>query len=192
MVTEFIASFEQGEDVSYPFDRYAGSVWLEATDTTDPSAQGGPPSVPIRLRFEAADSNFRYAIADRGDEVQPEFKLTVQRSPLVRGVAITLIALMWALGISVGIIAWYVVRYERWRHRAFESLAWMAAMLFALVELRGASPGVPAFGTLFDFAGFFWAEIITAVSLCAVVATQVRAERTRSTPAPATEDDEHS
>ena len=43
-------------------------------------------------------------------------------------------------------------------------------MLFALIELRGVAPGAPGLGTLFDFVGFFWAELIIALSLCAIVA----------------------
>jgi hypothetical protein len=41
----------------------------------------------------------------------------------------------------------------------------MAAMLFALVPLRNAVPGSPPIGSVIDFASFFIAAIIIAISL---------------------------
>lgn len=42
-------------------------------------------------------------------------------------------------------------------------------MLFALVGFRNTAPGVPPFGSLFDFTAFFWAELAVAGSLTAVI-----------------------
>ena len=147
------------------------------------AADGGPGErLPVRVVFEAADSSYRYSVADESDEAayatDPELRVSVQRVGSTRAIALGIVAMMWALAISVAYIAWLVATRSRWRSRAFEGLAWMGAMLFALVEIRGAAPGAPAFGTLFDFIGFFWAEIITAVSLCVVVFVQFAHERT--------------
>lgn len=60
------------------------------------------------------------------------------------------------------------------RRFEFASLTWMAAMLFAFVGFRNAAPGSPTMGSLFDFLGFFWAELAVAVSLIRVGMFYVR------------------
>ena len=56
------------------------------------------------------------------------------------------------------------------------SFGWMAATLCALVSVRQAAPGSPPIGSLIDYAAFFWAEGIIAVSLVAAVFAGYRAE----------------
>ena len=172
LISDFVSTFDRGEDVSYPFDSYRSTLWLNAT--TDDGQR-----VPIRLRFEAADSNFRFDVAriDIPDSsIEPTFDLTVDRSGLTKVLVMLVVVLMWALAAAVGSVAWLVATRSTWRQRSFEILGWLAAMLFALIQLRGVAPDAPGFGTLFDFVGFFWAELITAVSLCAIVAVMIRSE----------------
>ena len=177
LITDFVTTFDRGDDVSFPFDEYTSTIWLSA------SLENGN-SVPIRVKFEAADSTYRYEAVDvsGADAVTaPTFDLVVARSGLAKTIALVLVVLMWALALAVSAVTWLVITRTQWRQRAFEVLGWLAAMLFALIQLRGVAPGAPGFGTLFDFLGFFWAELITAVSLCLIVVILIRSEMTIGT-----------
>ncbi len=178
LITEFISTFQQGDEVAFPFDRYQSTIWLTAT-----SDEGD--RVPMRVRFEAADSAFRYGVTDSSAETaatkseasfEPTIDLVVERSGLTKTVATVIIILMWAIAIAVAAVTWLAVARQEWRQRSFEILAWHAALLFALIQLRGTTPGIPGFGTLFDFVGFFWAELVVAISLCVVVAVLVQSQ----------------
>jgi hypothetical protein len=170
LITEFVTTFDRGDDVSFPFDRYTSTIWLSAT------LENGT-HIPIRLKFEAADSAYRYNAVDISDSATtPTIDLVVARSGLAKAIALVIVALMWAMALAVGAVTWLVITRTRWRQRSFEVLGWLAAMLFALIQLRSVAPGAPGFGTLFDFLGFFWAELITATSLCLIVAILIRSE----------------
>jgi hypothetical protein len=48
-------------------------------------------------------------------------------------------------------------------------LAWLGAVLFALVSFRTAAPGSPPVGTFFDFSSVFESVGIVAVSLVVLI-----------------------
>ena len=172
LITDFVTTFDRGDDVSFPFDKYTSTIWLSAT------LDNGN-KVPIRVKFESADSTYRYNAVDVSAadfDTAPTFDLVVARSGLAKTLALVIVLLMWAMALAVGAVTWLVITRTHWRQRAFEVLGWLAAMLFALIQLRGVAPGAPGFGTLFDFLGFFWAELITAASLCLIVAILIRSE----------------
>jgi Domain of unknown function (DUF4436) len=184
LIDEFISTFQGGDEVAFPLDRYESTIWLAAT------LENGEP-VPMRVRFEAADSAFRYSVSDSSTETQaatgqvgfePTIDLVVERSGLTKTVATVIIILMWAIAVAVAAVTWLALARQEWRQRSFEILAWHAALLFALIQLRGTTPGIPGFGTLFDFVGFFWAELIVAISLCIVVAVLVQSQTRRGSP----------
>ncbi len=176
LISEFVTTFDRGDDVSYPFDRYRSTIWLSA------SLDDGT-KIPIRVKFEAADSTYRYSAIDlTNNKTEPTFDLVVERSGLAKALAMIIVALMWAMTLAVAAVTWLVVTRAPWRLRSFEVLGWLAAMLFALIQLRGVAPGAPGFGTLFDFLGFFWAELVTATSLCLIVAILIRSELARGNP----------
>jgi glycerol-3-phosphate acyltransferase PlsY len=52
----------------------------------------------------------------------------------------------------------------------------MAGMLFALIPLRNAVPGSPPVGSIIDFASFFIAEAVIAISLISCVILGYRHE----------------
>ena len=176
LIADFVTTFDRGDDVSFPFDSYTSTIWLAAT------VEDGT-RVPIRVKFEAADSTYRYAtmdVSERDGDTVPTFDLVVARSGLTKTVALLIVVLMWAMALAVAAVTWLVITRHAWRQRSFEVLGWLAAMLFALIQLRGVAPGAPGFGTLFDFIGFFWAELITATSLCLIVAVLIRSELQRA------------
>ncbi len=187
LITDFVTTFDRGDDVSFPFDKYTSTIWLSAT------LENGD-SVPIRVKFEAADSTYRYDAVDLSGtdaDTAPTFDLVVARSGLAKTIALVVVVLMWALALAVGAVTWLVITRTQWRQRAFEVLGWLAAMLFALIQLRGVAPGAPGFGTLFDFLGFFWAELITAAALCLIVVILIRSEMTIGTSTTTTEPRTH-
>jgi hypothetical protein len=76
-------------------------------------------------------------------------------------------------------------RVSRSRGTAFLAVFMMAAMwalALAVVGMRNAAPGNPPVGCLLDYAAFFWAELLVALSVVAVAAWGIVAERV---PAPA-------
>jgi len=74
-----------------------------------------------------------------------------------------MMAIYWALAILAACITYMVVR----RRRPMETrlLAWLSAMVFALVALRTAAPGAPPVGTFLDYYAMFESVGIVAASL---------------------------
>jgi len=56
----------------------------------------------------------------------------------------------------------------------FSQMTWIGATLFVFVSMRNSQPSVPTFGTLLDVAIFFWAEVLTALSLVVIAATWMK------------------
>jgi hypothetical protein len=57
------------------------------------------------------------------------------------------------------------------RRRRFEGsfATLLAALLFAFPTVRNTLPGIPPVGVLFDYAAFFWAEALVALSLIILI-----------------------
>ncbi|MFF4734891.1 DUF4436 family protein [Streptomyces sp. NPDC001262] len=161
---------QKGSISDYPFDRYITSVAF------DPTADGK--DIPVVVRMIDADPFFvahkvRPASKDLGTGLRLSFRRTLSNILL----AWFMMVVMWlmALAVLVGarLASWY-------RHgMAWAALSWMAATLFALVALRKAAPGDPPIGSAFDYAAFFWASLIIAVSVVYVVAIGFKAEHAK-------------
>jgi hypothetical protein len=74
---------------------------------------------------------------------------------------------MWMLTLGVIFLVFRVYRGER--KIEISMFSFLGALLFAFPALRNSQPGTPPIGTLSDFIAFFWAEVIIALSLLAVV-----------------------
>ena len=81
--------------------------------------------------------------------------------------------IMWGLALGVFCIALSVA--VRRRKLELAQITMMAAILFALpAALRGSQPGIPPPGVLSDFYGFFFCDVIVAVSLITIVITYLK------------------
>ncbi|MDI3417712.1 DUF4436 family protein [Streptomyces luteolus] len=157
----------EGTPSDYPFDRYATRIAL--------SAESGGERVPVALRFRDQNAHFSFdPRATGGDGAWAAFDGTAGRSRSTFILAWFMIGSMWAVGLSVAVACWLVVGQRRGLQ--WGALGWAAASLFALVGLRGAAPGSPPNGCLLDYAAFYWAEALIALSLVRLVAHGIRLE----------------
>ncbi|MDI3421473.1 DUF4436 family protein [Streptomyces luteolus] len=158
---EFQLTLSAGTPSDYPFDRYETHLALTATTT-------GKDAVPIALTYRDEDPNF--AIDPGGtsyDDAVASIDGTVKRSRSTFIMAWFMIAAMWAIALAVAVACWLVVGQRR--GLVWPALGWMAASLFALVGLRNAAPGSPPNGCVLDYAAFYWAEALIALSLTRLV-----------------------
>ncbi len=158
-----------GWPTDYPQDRY--------TLTLGFSARGDGQDVPVDVSAGSFDSLFELA-APEADGSQPDSTVLNLTAQHTRGgwlLAWFLMVAAWALAMVVAGAAWFLVSQRR--GLVWPAFGWMAATLFALVSLRNAAPGAPPIGSLIDYMAFFWAELIVAASLVAVVLTGLMVER---------------
>lgn len=158
-------SFEDGDDLMYPFDRYRAAIDLRAYPLDD-GVRGEP--IPTSLSVESLNAGFQFVVSQvpGSDDREREVSVELKRAAVPKVMAIVMSAVMAALAVIVVSVGHLIVTGRR--KFEFASFTWMAAMLFALVGFRNAAPGTPAMGSLFDFMGFFWAELAVAVSLIRV------------------------
>ena len=149
----------------YPFDSYTAPIgfFVEA---------GGQP-VPESLTFRTYDSFF-IATVPGGTSENGSLVASIQagRSLSTSALAWFLMVAMWALALAV--LAAAITIVGRRMGLVWPALGWMAATLFALVGFRNAAPGSPPIGALIDYGAFFWAELLTTVSLVYVVVGGLR------------------
>ncbi len=158
-------SFERGAVSDYPFDSYRVSVDLIALNGIDTSLTTVNRKVlPLKIEGSSvAAGTIVTASTHTGSDGVLSITLTVSRSLVSRGWTLAMMAIYWALAILAGSITYMVVR----RRRPMETrlLAWLSAMVFALVALRTAAPGAPPVGTFLDYDAFFESVGIVAASL---------------------------
>lgn len=152
----------------YPFDRYHAQLSLLALVDGD--------TVPVTIVLQDSDPFFATRVAAgtyRDGVLGIDMHSTRTLGTLI--LAWFMMAAMWAVALVVVGAAAMLVR--RRQPLTWPALGWLAATLFALVGLRNAAPGSPPIGSLFDYAAFFWAEVLVAVSLVGAAAAGIRFER---------------
>ena len=159
-------SFERGAVSDYPFDSYRVSIDLVALAGTDTSLAEATKRTVLPLRVEGssvAAGTIVTATSDGDRNGTLNLTLAVSRSLVSRGWVLAMMAIYWALAILAASITYMVVR----RRRPMETrlLAWLSAMVFALVALRTAAPGAPPVGTFLDYYAMFESVGIVAASL---------------------------
>ncbi len=153
-----------GDVSQYPFDVYRLTVHVEAHAGTGPGAATGGQS--LNLPFIVVGRNDAAGFANsKTPPVQTQngqvLDVRFWRTVSTRGWVLAMMAMFWSIAIAGAAVAILVFMGERpWETRL---LAWLAAMLFALVSLRAAAPGSPPIGTFFDAYAVF--ESVTVVAL---------------------------
>jgi hypothetical protein len=165
----------EGTASDYPFDRYAATLVVGAI--------AGHEQVPVTLRFRDQDPYFAITplTTDYEDEVAA-VTTDVKRSRSTFILAWFMIVAMWTVALAVVVACWLVVRQGR--GLVWGALGWMAGSLFALVGLRNAASGNPPNGSLLDYAAFYWAEALIALSLTWLVVHGVLVEHRTGGPVP--------
>jgi Domain of unknown function (DUF4436) len=162
--------FQKGDVIDYPFETYGATIKLLAFGGTDPNL----PENTSRPRLEIAGVSLSNAAGfslathghtDSNDVVSINF--VIRRTLGTRGWVLAMMAIYWALALgAAAVTALVITRRRMWETRL---LAWLGAVVFALVSFRTAAPGNPPVGTFFDFASVFESVGIVAVSLVVLI-----------------------
>ena len=109
-----------------------------------------------------------FSVVEAKQNVTPEgvmaVSLEVSRAGTAKFFSILVTVIMWALAVGVLLITVSVAKRRRKLETA--QISMMAVILFAMpAALRSFQPGIPPPGVLSDFYGFFWADIVVALSL---------------------------
>jgi hypothetical protein len=148
----------------WPFDRYdTGPITVELFT--------GPEQMPERANVTFLDglTGWKVHVA-RGDNANTSspYEVQLQRSPSTMLFAIVILCIFVAIA-TVGLfVAIQTIRDPR----RFQSpmTTWYAAMLFAVVPLRNALPGSPAFGSWIDLTIVLWVLVALVVSMLLYIA----------------------
>ncbi len=165
-----VVPFSEGNVVDYPFERYKvpiSFVVLSGTDTTFADTSGRR-SLPFEIHGtnDAAGVTVTAAHSIEGDG-QVDLTLQIERTFSTRGWVMAMMTIYWVLALGAAAIALAVILGLR----AFETrlLAWLSALLFALISFRTAAPGSPPIGTFLDFYAVFEAVGIVSASLLSLM-----------------------
>ncbi|MER7374336.1 DUF4436 family protein [Streptomyces lanatus] len=175
-VKSVVVPLESGTSSDYPFDRYDVSLVVATTI--------GGVLTPTRLVLRDEDPRFtlrRAAVV--ADEQFAAVRVRAMRSRSTFIMAWFMIGAMWAIALAVLLACHLVVRQRR--GMVWGALGWMAGTLFALVGLRNAAPGSPPNGCVLDYAAFYWAEALIALSLTLLVFYGIVTEHDHGGPLPA-------
>lgn len=94
-------------------------------------------------------------------------ELKFSRSSTVVFFSVFVMALMW--GVTLAVMFMTLSIFLRGRKIELAMFSFLAALLFAFAAVRNSQPGVPPIGTFSDFIAFFWAEVILALCLLAII-----------------------
>ena len=75
--------------------------------------------------------------------------------------------LVWCIAMGGACVAWFIVVYAK--DPPLWAFPFFAAILFALPTLRSGLPGSPPYGSLVDWAAFYWGIAILAGALIALL-----------------------
>lgn len=165
---EAIVEIYDGEPMEYPFDKHEAqlSFYFEPAGASEADK-----SVPVAVQLYGSVSGLKidaeYAKENADDHVVVDLSLC--RAPTAIFFSVFIMAAMWSLTLGVVFLVFRVLA----GHRKIEisMFSFLGALLFAFPALRNSQPGTPPIGTLSDFLAFFWAEVLIALSLLAVVLT---------------------
>jgi len=152
---------------SYPWDHYTIPNYL-AVEVTTP---GEPkPATCVYVSSQAEGWSATIVAQPTANNV---FDMTLWRSNTVLVYNYFMMALVWTLAVAgLGMAIMLVLRdrdLEKKEKIEVDVFIYLAALLFAFPLIRQTLPGAPPFGTLVDIVSYFWAEVIVAGTLLAMV-----------------------
>ena len=162
--------FQKGDVIDYPFETYGATLQVVAFGGTDPTISASTTRPILEVSGSAVSHAAGFSITthsrrETGGVVSTDF--LVRRTLGTRGWVLAMMAIYWALALGAAAVTVLVVARKRtWETRL---LAWLGAVLFALVTFRAAAPGSPPVGTFFDYSSVFESVGIVAVSLVVLI-----------------------
>jgi len=158
----------EGEIAAYPHDQYSTQMYATLSD-----AAGN--NIPVVYRYKDKLSGMDSApIIDEEAQKHGYLALntTVARTLEVRMFCWFINGIIAFLAIAVVGVTYLVVIGGR--KVEFGQMTWIGATLFVFVSMRNSQPNVPTFGTMLDVLVFFWAEVLTALSLVMIAITWMK------------------
>ena len=155
-----------GSQLRYPFDTYQADLGVGAAAS---SGSGQDPD-PLTLDLEVgvALDQFDVVAADRRQDNAVSVELELQRRTAVIIWVLFFMFLVWSIALGGAAVAWFIVVFAK--DPPFWVFAFFASILFALPTLRAGLPGSPPYGSLVDWAAFYWGIAILAGALVALLA----------------------
>ncbi|PYI94246.1 MAG: hypothetical protein DME97_01925 [Verrucomicrobia bacterium] len=166
---EAVVEIYEGEPMDYPFDTHTAELSFFFEPAVKSGETGGNESIPVAVELRGSVAGLRmdteYAKENAPDHTVID--ISIQRATTAVFFSVFIMIAMWALAFGVLCLVFRVFA----GHRKIEisMFSFLGALLFAFPALRNSQPGTPPIGTLSDFLAFFWAEVIIALSLLAVV-----------------------
>jgi hypothetical protein len=166
---EAVVEIYEGEPMDYPFDSHSAELSFFFEPSAAKGAESTGESIPVAVEMRGSVAGLRldteYAKESAPDH--PIIDISVERASTARFFSIFIMIAMWAL--TIGVICLVFRVFAGHRKIEISMFSFLGALLFAFPALRNSQPGTPPIGTLSDFLAFFWAEVIIALSLLAVV-----------------------
>lgn len=149
----------QGNSARYPFDTYSGRFQIGASVG---SPDGSEP-LELDLSLVAALDEFSTRADLEAADNAASIDLDLSRRWASVAWVVFFMLMSWAIALGCAGIVWWVVVFHA--QNPFWAYAMFASVLFALPSLRSGLPGSPRYGVLVDWAAFYWAIAIVAISL---------------------------
>lgn len=154
------ASPVSGEEGAKPAAESPKPQEKTATDDEDVS-------IAVDLFGSIAGYKIEAAKSADSDDNYVGIELKFARSSTVVFFSVFVMALMW--GVTLAVMFMTLSIFLRGRKIELAMFSFLAALLFAFAAVRNSQPGVPPIGTFSDFISFFWAEVILALCLLAII-----------------------
>jgi hypothetical protein len=176
--------FSSGSLAAYPFDTYRAAVTLLVLGGSDTTILNGSrrPRLPYEIiaASEVAGFTATGSISPASGTTQQTrgagvMVLVLARTFSTKSWVVAMMAAYWALALATAAVTIAIVS----RRRPFDPriLAFLGALLFALITFRTAAPGNPPIGTFLDFYAMFESVGIVALSLLTLMVTYLARTR---------------
>jgi len=133
------------------------------------SAAASEEDVSIAVDFYGSIAGYKIEAAksEESDDNYVGIDMKIARSSTVIFFSVFVMVLMW--GVTIAVMFMTLSIFLRGRKIELGMFSFLAALLFAFAAVRNSQPGVPPIGAFSDFISFFWAEVILAMCLLAII-----------------------
>jgi Domain of unknown function (DUF4436) len=171
--------FSSGSVADYPFEKYEltmAFVVFAGTETSLPNTEHAT-GLPFHLVGVDDAAGIDATASHKVEDQQVNFVMTLTRAASTTGWVLAMMAIYWLLALGALAVTLSIVA----KLRPFETrqLAWLSALLFALVTFRTTAPGSPPIGTFFDFYAMFEGVAIVAAALLTLMVVYLVRSRGR-------------
>jgi hypothetical protein len=171
--------FSSGSVADYPFEKYEltmAFVVFAGTQTSLPNSEHAT-GLPFHLVVVDDAAGIDATATHKVEDHQVNFVMTLTRAASTTGWVLAMMAIYWLLALGALAVTLSIVA----KLRPFETrqLAWLSALLFALITFRTAAPGSPPIGTFFDLYAMFEGVAIVAAALLTLMVVYLVRSRGR-------------